>query len=64
MRAWSKSVEALVRSEAEHLIAEHGEKAVEVARRAARRWRDERNHSLARKYALVAAYISETSKSD
>jgi hypothetical protein len=63
MRAWSKSAEALVRAKAEHLIAEHGEKAVEVARRAARMWRDKRNHSLARKYALVAIYIAQESKS-
>ena len=63
MRAWSKSLKAMVRAEAEHLMAEHGEKAVEVARRAARIWRDKRNHSLARKYALVAVYIAEQSKS-
>jgi hypothetical protein len=35
MRAWSKSSEALVRSEAQRLIAEHGDEAV-VARREAR----------------------------
>jgi hypothetical protein len=63
MRAWSKSLQAMVRSEADYLVAMHGEKAVEVARRAARMWRDKHNHSLARKYALVAAYISEQSKS-
>jgi hypothetical protein len=63
MRAWSKSLQAMVRSEADYLIGKHGEKAVEVARRAARIWRDKRNHSLARKYALVAAYIEEKSKS-
>ena len=62
MRAWSKSLEAMVRSEAERLIAEHGDKAVEIARRAARRARDQRNHALGRKYALVAAYITEQSK--
>jgi hypothetical protein len=53
----------MVRSEADYLVAMHGEKAVEVARRPARIWRDKHNHSLARKYALVAAYISEQSKS-
>jgi hypothetical protein len=53
----------MVRSEADYLVAMHGEKAVEVARRAARMWRDKRNHSLARKYALVAAFIEEKSKS-
>jgi hypothetical protein len=64
MRAWSKSLQALARSEADYLVEKHGEKAVEVARRAARIWRDKRNHSsLARKYALVAAYIAEKSKS-
>jgi len=63
MRAWSKSLQAMVQSEADYLVEKHGEKAVEVARRAARIWRDKRNHSLARKYALVAAYISEQSKS-
>ena len=62
MRAWSKSLQAMVRSEADYLVEKHGEKAVEVARRAARKWRDERNHSLARKYALVAAYIAERGK--
>jgi hypothetical protein len=50
-------------SEADYLVAMHGEKAAEVARRAARTWRDKRNHLLARKYALVAAYITEQNKS-
>jgi hypothetical protein len=36
MRAWSKSLQALARSEADYLVEKHGEKAVEVARRAAR----------------------------
>ena len=62
MRAWSKSLEAMVRSEAERLIAEHGDKAVEIARREARRARDQRNHALGRQYALVAACITEQSK--
>ena len=44
------------------LIAERGDKAVEIARRAARIARDKRNHALGRKYALVAAYITEQSK--
>jgi hypothetical protein len=59
MRVWSKSSEAMIRSEAQRLIAEHGNEAAEVARREARRARNTRNHALARKYALVAAYISE-----
>jgi hypothetical protein len=63
MRAWSKSLQAMVRSEADYLVEKHGEKAIEVARHAARTWRNKRNHSLARKYALVAAYIAEQSKS-
>ena len=61
MRAWSKPLEAMVRSEADRLIAEHGDKAVEIARRAARIERDKRNHALS-EYALVAAYITEQSK--
>ena len=63
MRAWSKSSEAMVRSEAQRLITEHGDEAAEIARREARRARNARNHALARKYALVAAYISEQSQS-
>ena len=63
MRAWSKSLEAMVRSEAERLIAEHGDKAVEIARREARKARDQRRHRVARQYALAAAYITEQSKS-
>jgi hypothetical protein len=63
MRGWSKSLQAMVRSEADYLLEKHGENAIEVARRAARMWRAKRNYSLARKYALVAAYIADKSKS-
>ena len=59
MRSGFKLSEAVVRAEAQRLIAENGEKALEIARRAARRERDKRNHALARKYALVANYIAE-----
>jgi hypothetical protein len=63
MRAWSKSSEAMIRSEAQRLITQHGDEAVEIARREARRARNTRDHALARKYALVATYISEQSQS-
>jgi alcohol dehydrogenase class IV len=58
MRAWSRSIEAIARSEAERLSSELGVKALEFARREARKARDQRNHRLARQYALVAAYIA------
>ena len=51
-----------MRAEAQRLIAENGDKALEIARGAARRARDQRNHKLARQYALVAAYIAEQRK--
>ena len=63
MREWSRSLEAIVRSEAERLVMQHGDKAAEIARVQARRARDQNNHGLARQYALVAAYIAEQSKS-
>jgi len=63
MRAWSRSLEAMVRAEAERLIAEHGNKAAEIARHEARKARDQHKHRVARQYALVAAYITEQSKS-
>ena len=63
MRALSRSAEAMVRSEAERLVAEHGNEAAEIARREARKARDRRKHRVARQYALVAAYITEQSKS-
>ena len=62
MRAWSKSLEAMVRAEPQRLIAENGERALEIARGAARRARDQHNHKLARQYALVAAYIAKQRK--
>jgi hypothetical protein len=57
MRAWSKSSEAMIRSEAQRLITQHGDEAVEIARREARRARNTRDHALARKHALVALYF-------
>jgi ABC-type transporter MlaC component len=62
MRAWSKSLEAMVPAEAQRLIAENVDKALEIARRAARNARNQRDHKLARQYALVAAYIDEQRK--
>jgi len=59
MQAWSRSIEAIARAEAERLVVQHGSKAVDFARREARRARDQRNHRLARQYALVAAYIAK-----
>ena len=63
MRAWShRSIDGVVKAEAERLIAEHGKKALEVARHGARLARNKRSHRQARQYALVAAYIVEQTK--
>jgi hypothetical protein len=57
-----RSVDGAVKAEAERLMAEHGKKALDIAREGARLARNKRSHRQARQYALMAAYIAEQAK--
>jgi hypothetical protein len=64
MRVWSSSVEGIVRSEAERLIAARGSMALSFARRQVQKFREQGKHGLARQCALLAVYIANNFPQD
>lgn len=58
---WSRLSKTLLDSEASQFLQEHGDRACEVARRAARAARNRKEHRQARHYSHLALRISELS---
>jgi hypothetical protein len=58
---WRRLSKTLLDSEASHFLQEHGDRACEVARKAARTARNKGEHRQARHYSHLALRISELS---
>jgi hypothetical protein len=64
MKIWWKRLSQgdVIESEAAQLLKAHGDRAYEVARKAARTARNKRDHRQARHYSHLALRISELTK--
>ena len=62
MKIWWKRLSQVIESEAVQFLNAHGDRAHEVARKAARTARNKRDHRQARHYSHLALRIAELTK--